>query len=37
MRIGVGGTYGRVANDSEERDICSRCRSRRDILTGWIC
>jgi hypothetical protein len=25
-------TYGRVAIDSEEREICSRCRSNRDIL-----
>lgn len=33
-RIGVGGTHGRVAIDSEEREICSRCRSRRDIVSG---
>ncbi len=26
-------TYGRVAIDSAEREICSRCRSRRDIVS----
>jgi len=28
-------TYGRVDIDSEEREICSRCRSKRDILRTW--
>lgn len=31
---GIGGTHGRVAIDSEEREICSRCRSRRDMMNG---
>jgi hypothetical protein len=34
-RIWVGRTHGRVAIDSEESVICSRCRSRRDIVSGW--
>jgi hypothetical protein len=28
-------TYGRVAMDSEESDICSRCRSSKDILANF--
>jgi len=28
------GRYGNVAIDSEERDICSRCLSRRDIVVA---
>jgi hypothetical protein len=29
LRVSV---YGKVAIDSEQRDICSRCRERRDIV-----
>lgn len=28
--------YGRVAIDSEEREICSRWRSRSDIIKGVL-
>lgn len=33
-RIRERGAHGRVAIDSEEREICSRCRSKRDIVRG---
>jgi hypothetical protein len=32
----LGRTYGRVAIDSEESEICSRCRSRRDIMENSV-
>jgi hypothetical protein len=28
-------TYGSVAIESDEREICSRCRSSNDIAEDW--
>lgn len=32
LNIGEVVFYGKVAIDSEQREICSRCRERRDIV-----